>query len=122
MLSFILNLPYTFVGLIMALISLPENITFKNDPLALIFKVKKLWWTFWYFNWARAVTIGHVVLMGPNIINKDLEHELIHVKQYQRAPFIYPFLYLIELFRNGYKNNKYEIEAYDDAGNVYMDR
>ena len=30
MLSFILNLPYTFVGLIMALISLPENITFKN--------------------------------------------------------------------------------------------
>ena len=68
---------------------------------------------------ARAMTIGHVVLLGPNLENKDLEHELVHIEQYQRAPIIHPILYGLELMRRGYRNNKYEEEAYRKAGNIY---
>jgi hypothetical protein len=42
---------------------------------------------------ARASAIGHVVILGPNLEDKDLEHELIHVEQYERMPLIQPFLY-----------------------------
>ena len=39
-------------------------------------------------------------------------HELVHVKQFQRYGFIkFPFLYLLESIRKGYRNNKYEVEA-----------
>lgn len=68
---------------------------------------------------ARAMAIGHVVLLGPKLEVKDLEHELVHVSQHQRVPIIQPILYAVELFKRGYRNNKYEIEAYQKAGNVY---
>jgi len=119
MISFILNLPYTVIGLIMALISIPDKISFRLKPCSIIFKVKKLWWKLGYFKNARAMTIGHVVLLGPNLEDKDFEHELIHVEQYQRLPLIQPFLYYYELIKNGYRNNKYEDEAYKRAGNIY---
>ena len=70
----------------------------------------------------RAMAMGNVILLGPNILDKDLEHELVHIKQYQREPFIHPLLYAIELLRFGYKNNKYEQEAYGRAGNVYLEK
>jgi len=71
---------------------------------------------------ARAMAIGSVVLLGSNALDKDLEHELVHVEQSQRMPFIFPILYYIELFRRGYRNNKYEYEAYSKAGNAYKSK
>jgi len=119
MISFVINLPYTVIGLIVALISMPNKISFILRPCSIIFKVKKFWWKFGYLRNARAMTIGHVVLLGPNLEAKDFEHELIHVEQYQRLPLIYPFLYYYELIKRGYRNNKYEEEAYRRAGNIY---
>ncbi len=118
--GFILNIPYTFIGLFVALISGPiSKIRFTNHPYALIIHVKSFWWAKGYLRGARAMTIGHTVLLGPDLEKKDLEHELIHVEQYQRVPVIHPFLYYLELIRKGYRNNKYEVEAYKKAGNVY---
>jgi len=74
-----------------------------------------------YLKNARAMSIGHVVLLGPEIEDKDLEHELVHVEQYIREPIIHPILYYIELLGKGYRKNKYEDEAYKKAGNIYKE-
>jgi len=105
--------------IVISLISIPTKLEFRKNPYAFMVKVKKFWWVFGYVKNARAVVIGHVVIFGSNLEDKDLEHELIHVEQYQRMPLIQPILYYIELIRKGYKNNKYEDEAYRKAGNIY---
>ena len=71
-----------------------------------------------YLKDARGMAIGNIVLLGKAEI-KDLEHELIHVRQYQRYPLIFPVLYYWELFTKGYRKNKFEDEAYRKAGNNY---
>ena len=122
MVAFILNAPYTLIGLLMGLLSLPKAVTLRTRPYALIFEVKKLWWLFGYLKGARAMTIGHIILLGSSVEEHDLQHELIHVAQYARTPLIHPILYYIEFVRNGYKKNKYEEEAYRLAGNIYKMR
>lgn len=122
MISFILNIPYTLVGILLGLISVPDGIAFKRKPYAFIIGVRNFWWAFGYMKNARAMAIGHVVLLGPRLEDKDLEHELVHVWQHQKMPLIQPILYYIELFQKGYKNNKYEIEAYKIAGNIYREK
>lgn len=118
MIAFVLNLPYTLVGLLVGIISFPTGIKVVS-PRAVVMTVKKLWWAFGYMKGTRAATIGHVVLLGPSSEKGDLEHELVHVAQYERMPMIYPFLYYAELLRKGYRKNKYEAEAYRKAGNMY---
>lgn len=81
--------------------------------------MRSFWWLRIYAKGARAMAIGNVVLLGPKLEKGDLEHELVHVEQWQREPFVHLFLYWIELARKGYRNNKYEVEAYDRAGNLY---
>lgn len=67
------------------------------------------------------MALGYVVLLGPMEREKDLEHELVHVEQYVREPFIHFFLYNFEYLHHGYRNNKYEVEAYNRAGNLYLE-
>lgn len=67
----------------------------------------------------RATAMGNIVLLGPNLEDKDLEHELIHVEQHMRYPLIFPLLFWLELYRHGYRKNRFEREAYDKAGNIY---
>ncbi|MEK7063490.1 MAG: hypothetical protein AAB955_02245 [Patescibacteria group bacterium] len=122
MLGFLLNLPYTLAGVVLALVSGPTSLTSNKNPRALIFKVSKLWWAVGYMRGARAMAVGHAVLLGPNLEDKDLEHELVHVEQFARMPLVHPFLYYTELLRKGYRANKYEDEAYRRAGNVYKDK
>jgi hypothetical protein len=38
-------------------------------------------------------------------------HELVHVVQFRRSPFLFPFRYLIDHFRYGYETNPAEVEA-----------
>ncbi len=122
LLGFILNFPYTVIGLLVFLLSIPETMYFRKNPYAFVCTAKSFWWTIGYLKQFRAMTIGQVVLLGPEIKDKDLEHELVHVEQNQGAPLIQPLLYSIELLRKGYRNNKYEEEAYRKAGNEYKAR
>lgn len=120
MISLILNLPYSIIGILVSLISLPTlKIDFIASHLAVVMHVNKFWWAIGYMKGARAMAIGNVVILGPNLEKYDLEHELVHIEQYRRMPIIQPIFYLSELFRRGYRNNKYEVEAYSKAGNIY---
>lgn len=122
MVRFILNLPWTLLGLVLAVISMPVSMWWDKSHRAFIFRIKSFWWYTWLPGQAnaRAMAISHVVMMGPKELPNDLEHELIHVRQYDREPFIYPFLYYADVFRNGYRASKYESEAYDVSGNPYL--
>ena len=119
--SLLLNLPWTLIGLLYVVTSIPTSLRVNRHPLALIFTVKSLWWRSWVGGQqgVRAVTIGNVVLMGKTL-EHDLEHELIHVRQHMRAPFIHPLLYLYQSLRYGYRRNKYEQEAYGQSGSRYI--
>ena len=68
------------------------------------------------------MAMGNIVLLGKNILDNDMEHELVHVEQFEREPFIHPFLYQYQNLVYGYKENKYEKEAYGKAGNTYISR
>ena len=65
-----------------------------------------------------AITIGHNIYLynvsKSVFLNSTswLCHELKHVQQFRRHGFI-PFIlkYLLESFRKGYYNNKWEVEA-----------
>jgi hypothetical protein len=122
--AFILNLPYTIIGLVLALLSLPRSIDVHTKPFALIIHVRSFWWLDWVpsHKGVRATTAGNVALSGPKLLKNDLEHELIHIEQSNREPLIHPFLYFWESFRHGYRKNKYEVEAYEKAGNVYLEK
>lgn len=40
------------------------------------------------------------------------KHEEVHWEQYKKhGRFLFPILYLIEMIKKGYQDNKYEIEA-----------
>lgn len=65
------------------------------------------------------MTNGHTIQLGPLEQEGDIDHELIHVEQAIREPFIHPFLYQLERVKHGYRKNKYECEAYSRAGNTY---
>lgn len=119
--NYLLNLPWTLLGLLSSLLSLPKKVTLNKSPRAVVVSVQSFWWYSWLpgMKGARAMAIGNVVLLGPNILDKDLEHELVHTEQFNREPLIHPLLYSYQTFKHGYRNNKYEKEAYDKAGNVY---
>lgn len=119
MIAFVLNLPYTFAGLCLALVSIPVKITVHKNPFAFVITVRKSWWMVGYMKGGRAMAVGTVVLLGPHLEPNDLEHELVPIEQYQREPFIHPLLYYRERIKNEYRMNKYEDEAYRRAGNVY---
>lgn len=118
----ILNLPWSIVGMILALISIPKSIKVSRSPLGLVFTVKSFWWTMIApsMKGTRAITNCNVVTLGPNILDKDLEHELVHVKQAMNRPLIAPILYQIESFRRGRKDNKYEQEAHNLSKSKYL--
>lgn len=119
MIPFILNLPYTLIGFIAALISVPTSVKFHEKPYAIIFTVKTFKWRFWTHLVPRAFTVGNTVVLGRHIEEHDLEHELIHVRQNTQFPLIYPLFYYYETFKHGYRKNKFEDEAYRLSGSVY---
>lgn len=116
---FLLNLPFTLTGLIPLVLSVPYDVKFIKNQYAFVFKVKKFWWVFGYLKKSRAMTIGHIILLSPGELKNDLEHEIIHVKQCDRYPVIYPFLYYYELIRKGPRLNRFEDEAYRLSNSVY---
>jgi hypothetical protein len=76
---------------------------------------RRLGWRF------RAITFGHVVLCVDELDPATLDHELVHVDQYEKwGPFmflLYPLASLAVAARGGrpYKDNPFEVEARDRA-------
>jgi hypothetical protein len=62
------------------------------------------------------IFINPKVKITPELIN----HEKIHIRQ-QLELLIIPFYiwYLIEIYRKGYRNNRFEREAYDNEHNLH---
>lgn len=112
-----LNLPWTILGLVLGLISIPRKVGMRKKPFAIVISVRSFWWM--PYSGVRGTTNGNTILLGPNLETKDLEHEIVHVTQYSRWPFIFAFMYTLETFRHGSRNNKYELEAYKTASNIY---
>ena len=65
----------------------------------------------------RAITFGHVILCVDELDTRTLEHELVHVRQYERwGPIFflaYPLASLGAVARGGgpYRDNPFEVEA-----------
>ncbi len=120
--ALLLNLPWTMIALILALISIPYKVEFSKEPRAVIFYIKSFWWFSWLpkARYVRGMAIGNVVMLGPRALPKDKEHELVHVEQFMRIPLIFLAVYEIETLRRGYRENKYEKEAYGKAGNIFI--
>lgn len=68
------------------------------------------------------MTLGNVILLGPRLLDNDLQHELVHISQHEKAPFIHPLLNLVETLRYGYIHNKYEVQAYSISNSTYLGR
>ena len=117
MISILLNGAWSVLALFAAVLSIPHRLQIHRKPFALIIFVRSFWWK--RTKGVRAAASGSVILCGPNLEVNDIEHELVHVEQYYREPFIHPFLYLYQSMKFGYRNNKYEVEAYDRSGSVY---
>lgn len=124
LLACVLNLPWTLLGLVGAVLSGPTGFRTSNNPPAIIVRAKSLWWLDLLpgYKGVRAAAWGNLVVEGPKLLKNDDKHELIHVEQAMRRPLIHPILYAIESIRHGHKNNRYEREAYQRAGNTYIDR
>ena len=124
MISFILNLPYTLFGFLVGLTCLPKKFWWHTRSRALVIEVKSFWWAKgWKMRGLRGTTSGHtILLLSKKIESFDLEHELVHVRQYDDYLIIFPLLYWYELLKNGYRKNKFEDEAYRIAGNEYHEK
>ncbi len=87
---------------------------YKISEKSMLAKIARL-----YMGYSKvAVVMGstiHLSGVDKQVFLKDskwLKHELKHVAQFEKYGFKrFIFLYLIESFRKGYYNNKFEIEA-----------
>lgn len=71
---------------------------------------------------AAAMTLGHVVLgRTASALDEARNHELIHVRQYERwGPLFIPIYFLCSAWmwlqgRDAYRDNPFEVEAYCKA-------
>jgi hypothetical protein len=121
LLAFLLNLPWNIFGLLLALTCIPSKPKIHYHPVAISFNVRYFWWGIGLYRGLRASCIGNVIFIGPKAMPNDLEHELIHVEQFIRYPFIFPFICLVEIFRNGIgPKNKFEKEAYESSKSTFV--
>jgi hypothetical protein len=75
--------------------------------------------------WVSAITFGHTIL-GRDAAALDVvrTHEWVHVRQYQRwGPFFGPAYVLSSLYQwchgnRAYRDNHFEVEAYDYCENL----
>jgi hypothetical protein len=63
---------------------------------------------------AAAVTLGGTILVHPEVAVDEglLAHELVHVRQW-REDRLFAAKYVAEWMRHGYRQNRYEVEAYE---------
>ena len=111
-LVFILNLPWTVLGLVIGILSIPKNLKFRKVGRAMVINVWRIWPSEIYMQRkVRGLAVGSTILLSRFADELTINHELVHIEQFQKVPLIFPLLYLIELVKRGYKKNKYEKEA-----------
>jgi hypothetical protein len=68
---------------------------------------------------ADAMTLGNTILVraGHRPSAKLLHHELVHVRQW-RDP-LFPLKYAVQSLRHGYRDNPYEVEAFEEADRAF---
>lgn len=112
-LSWCANLPYTMFGIAVGLISIPRSvhIEYVLEVPVVVLHVRTLRWMF-LFPRVRGVTFANTVLIGPLATPTVLSHELVHVEQFLKRPVVFPLAYWWELVWNGYRGNRFEVEAY----------
>ena len=117
----ILNFPAAIPGFIGTLLSVPTRVVISKKPFAVIFYVRSFWWWTWLPGQkrVRGMTNSWCIQLATSANDADLAHELIHVEQAEREPFIFPLSYWLQTKRYGYRANKYEVEAYDRSGSKY---
>lgn len=113
-----LNAPWTSIALALALLSMPTQLETRRHTI--IIRTRTFWWH--PSKGMRAMTLGNIILLGKATQQNDLKHELIHIEQHMREPFVHPILAAIQLAKYGPKNSKYEKEAYAKADNKFIDR
>jgi len=109
-LKYLLNAPWTFLGIIHLLLCLPYKVEVREH--ALIFYSITCGLIHLYKPKVRGFVVGNIVTIRRNVPHNILEHELVHIDQCMRYPFIFYFLYVYELLRKGYWKNRFEVEAY----------
>ena len=119
--AFILNLPWTLIGLIASHFSIPKKIDLSKNHFAFVIHIRSFWWYSLLTGQKRirGMAMGNIILLAPLADDLDLKHELIHVEQFEREPFIHFFLNWYQLVRFGYRGNKYEKEAYRRSGSRF---
>ncbi len=94
------------------IISLPRKIRFERTAKVFMLDVKRLWLgEIFLGRRIKGQAFGRVVLLSEAKDEFTFRHELVHVRQYDRMPLIFPLLYCLEIIRNGYSRNRYEEEA-----------
>lgn len=68
---------------------------------------------------ADAMTLGSTILVraDPPPAPQLIHHELVHVRQWKDP--LFPLKYTWQSIRHGYRNNPYEVEAYEEAAQAH---
>lgn len=64
-----------------------------------------------WFPWGDGFTLAFIVFVRPGCENV-YHHELQHVRQFWAEPLTFHVKYLYYLWKYGYYDNPYEVEAY----------
>lgn len=59
-------------------------------------------------------TFWNTIILDPTRLNSNrlIAHELTHIEQINNLGIIkFTYEYIVELYKNGYKNNKFEVQA-----------
>ena len=126
LLAILWALPYTLLGLVLGGIGLCTGGRAQVRGRVVEFHgggVKWLLEQFFFGEGAMALTLGHTVL-GQTDAALDIcrEHELVHVRQYERwGPFMGPAylgcsLVLWLMGRRAYRDNPFERQAFEEGG------
>ena len=68
------------------------------------------WRWFW---WGSGFTLGPIIFLHPDAPRSVYIHELVHVEQFWQDPLLFWVKYLYNHRKHGYRENPYEIEAYE---------
>ena len=110
---FVLNLPWSLAGLFYSLLMLPRNIKTDKLQFVMVLRVRRLWINEVVLRRrVRGFTLGNTILLSDVADNNTYDHEIVHVRQFMKEPFIFPLFYCFEFIKHGYQNSKYEKEAY----------
>ncbi|MGO8744769.1 MAG: hypothetical protein ACLQNE_02150 [Thermoguttaceae bacterium] len=131
-LAMIWALPYTLLGMLLGLVGLCTGGRARIRGRVVEFYgggVKWLLQQFFFGEGAMAFTLGHTVL-GQTDAALDIsrDHELVHVRQYERwGPLMGPAylgcsLVLWLMRRRPYRDNPFERQAYEEGSGEYTAR